>query len=91
MPGGFTLKWSRRFLPKNVKMQLLRDPDSYGRTYELSDEALGIAGMRAVAIDPVASMKYKIADFTRGVSNCTSRIYFTLIKRWTRITRGNYR
>jgi hypothetical protein len=49
--------------------------DKYGRQYELSDELLGIVGMRAVKVDPVNSMKFKIADFTRGVSN--SRREFT--------------
>ena len=49
--------------------------DKYGKQYELSDELLGIVGLRAVKVDPVNSMKFKIADFTRGVSN--SRREFT--------------
>ena len=39
------------------------------------DEVLGFAGLRAVDVDPIRSMKFKIADFTRGVSN--SRREFT--------------
>ena len=49
--------------------------DKYGRDYKLSDELFGIIGMRAVEVDPVNSMKFKIADFTRGISN--SRREFT--------------
>jgi hypothetical protein len=49
--------------------------DKYGKQYEFIDEALGVFGLRAVKVDPVNSMKFKIADFTRGVSN--SRREFT--------------
>jgi len=49
--------------------------DKYGRQYEFGDELLGVIGMRAVEVNPVNSMKFKIADFTRGVSN--SRREFT--------------
>ena len=50
-------------------------PDEYGREYELTDEALGFMGMRAVKVDPITSMKFKIADYTTGVNN--SRREFT--------------
>tara|TARA_R110002012_G_scaffold64998_5_gene170651 strand:+ start:2271 stop:6359 length:4089 start_codon:yes stop_codon:yes gene_type:complete len=81
LPGGVNIKDGNitgsyiRF-----KNAITKNPDTYGRTYELSDEALGIAGMRAVAIDPVASMKYKIADFTRGVSNARREFTSPLLK-----------
>ena len=81
LPGGINIKDGNitgsyiRF-----KNAITKNPDTYGRTYELSDEALGIAGMRAVAIDPVSSMKYKIADFTRGVSNARREFTSPLLK-----------
>ncbi len=50
-------------------------PDEYGREYELTDEALGFMGMRAVKVDPVNAMKFKIADYTSGINN--SRREFT--------------
>jgi hypothetical protein len=54
---------------------IAQDPNKYGQTFELKNEALGFAGLRAVEVDPVRSMKFKIADYTRGVSN--SRREFT--------------
>jgi hypothetical protein len=54
--------------------------DKYGKQYELSDELLGIVGMRAVKVDPVNSMKFKIADFTRGVSNSRREFTSTLLR-----------
>ena len=42
--------------------------DKYGRQYEFLDEMLGVIGMRAVKVDPVNSMKFKIADYTSGIS-----------------------
>jgi len=42
--------------------------DKYGRQYEFGDELLGVIGMRAVEVDPVNSMKFKIADYTSGIS-----------------------
>jgi hypothetical protein len=49
--------------------------DEYGRSYEFGDELLGVAGMRVVDVDPVRSMKFKIADFRTGINN--SRREFT--------------
>tara|TARA_R110000796_G_scaffold198290_3_gene314569 strand:- start:91 stop:1110 length:1020 start_codon:yes stop_codon:yes gene_type:complete len=49
--------------------------DKYGRTYELGDELLGLVGARAVKVDPLRSMKFKIADYRNGVNN--SRREFT--------------
>tara|TARA_E500000318_G_scaffold6774_1_gene6367 strand:- start:9 stop:986 length:978 start_codon:yes stop_codon:yes gene_type:complete len=49
--------------------------NEYGETYELGDEALGFIGARAIPINPEKSIKFKIADFQKGVSN--SRQLFT--------------
>jgi len=42
--------------------------DEYGRSFELGDELAGIAGFRAIKLDPIRSMKFKIADFRTGVN-----------------------
>ena len=60
---------------ERIFRSIAESPDKYGRTFELKDEVLGFAGLRAVDVDPIRSMKFKIADFTRGVSN--SRREFT--------------
>lgn len=78
MPGGTSLTSDGAY--SRMMNAVTKDPDNYGRTYELTDEAFGIAGMRAVAIDPVNSMKYKIADFTRGVSNSRREFTSPLLK-----------
>jgi hypothetical protein len=58
-----------------MKNSLTETVDEYGRSYEFLDEALGVAGMRVVDVDPVRSMKFKIADFRTGINN--SRREFT--------------
>jgi hypothetical protein len=50
-------------------------PSKRGEFFELPDELLGFAGYRAVKIDPVRSMGFKIADYQRGVRE--SRQLFT--------------
>jgi hypothetical protein len=60
---------------KRLGLAATSKPDEYGREYELTDEALGFMGMRAVKVDPINAMKFKIADFTRGINN--SRREFT--------------
>ena len=54
--------------------------DKYGRQYELSDELLGIVGLRAVEVNPVNSMKFKIADYTRGISNARREFTTPLLR-----------
>ena len=44
-------------------------PDEYGREFEIPDEALGLFGFRAIEVDPVRAMKFKIADFSTGIRN----------------------
>ena len=54
--------------------------DKYGRTYELGDELLGLAGMRAVKVDPLRSMKFKIADYRNGVNNARREFTTPLLR-----------
>ena len=58
-----------------MRLAVTEEVDEYGRTFEFLDEALGVAGMRAVKVDPVNAMKFKIADFRTGLNN--SRREFT--------------
>ena len=48
--------------------------------YTSFDEFAGVLGLRAVKIDPVNSMKFNIADFTRGVSNARREFTSPLLK-----------
>jgi hypothetical protein len=50
-------------------------PSKRGEFFELPDELLGFAGYRAVKLDPVRSMGFKIANYQRG--NRESRTLFT--------------
>ena len=50
-------------------------PSKRGEFFELPDELLGFAGYRAIKVDPVKSMGFKIADFQRGIRE--SRALFT--------------
>ena len=49
--------------------------DERGNQYELGNEALGIAGLRRVDVDPKKSFNYKITEYKTGVRN--SRNLFT--------------
>ena len=49
--------------------------DERGNQYELGNEALGIAGLRRVDVDPNKSFNYKITDYKTGVRD--SRNLFT--------------
>ncbi len=64
-------------LPAVIRMKqaVTEEVDEYGRTYEFLDEALGVAGFRAVQVDPVSAMKFKIASFRTGLND--SRREFT--------------
>jgi hypothetical protein len=50
-------------------------PSGRGEFFELPDELLGFAGYRAIKVDPVKAMGFKIADFQRGIRE--SRALFT--------------
>jgi len=49
--------------------------DKYGQTYEFGDEFAGLFGFRSVAVNPDRTLKYKVADYQRGVRE--SRSLFT--------------
>ncbi len=69
-------------LPAVIRMKqaVTEEVDEYGRTYEFLDEALGIAGFRAVQVDPVAAMKFKIADFRTGLNDARREFTGPLLK-----------
>jgi hypothetical protein len=50
-------------------------PSKRGEFFELPDELLGFAGYRAVKVDPVRSIGFKITDYQRGIRE--SRQLFT--------------
>ena len=50
-------------------------PSKRGEFFELPDELLGFAGYRAIKVDPVKAMGFKIANFQRGIRE--SRALFT--------------
>ena len=60
---------------KRIGLSVVENPDKYGREYEFGDEFAGVLGFRTVKVDPVNSMKFKIADFRTGINN--SRREFT--------------
>jgi hypothetical protein len=45
----------------------LDKPSKRGEYFELPDELLGFAGFRAVKLDPIKSMGFKLADYQRGM------------------------
>lgn len=65
---------------QRLYQSIAKNPDEYGRTFEIKDEALGFAGLRAVNIDPVASMKFKIAGFRTGINNARREFTSPLLK-----------
>jgi len=54
--------------------------DKYGKTYELGDELAGLVGLRAVEVNPVNAMKFKIADFRTGINNARREFTQPLLK-----------
>jgi len=65
---------------QRLGLSLTEKPDEYGREFEFGDELGGVLGFRAVKVDPVNSMKFKIADFTRGVSNARREFTSPLLR-----------
>ena len=63
-----------------LRQAVTEEVDEYGRTYEFLDEALGVAGLRAVQVDPVAAMKFKIADFRTGLNDARREFTGPLLK-----------
>ena len=41
--------------------------DEYGQEYEFGDEFAGLFGFRAIALNPERSIKFKVADYKKGV------------------------
>ena len=54
--------------------------DEYGNTFNIPDEALGFLGLRAVEVDPVKAMKFKIADFRTGINNARREFTSPLLR-----------
>ena len=54
--------------------------DEYGNTFNIPDEALGFVGLRAVEVDPVKAMKFKIADFRTGINNARREFTSPLLR-----------
>jgi len=50
-------------------------PSERGEEFELPDELLGFMGYRAVKVDPIKSLGFKLADYQRGIRE--SRQLFT--------------
>ena len=61
-------------------LALREEVDEYGRTYEFDDEFAGVFGFRAVEVDPLRSMKFKIADFRTGINNARREFTGPLLK-----------
>jgi hypothetical protein len=85
-PGGEKIKIITNHLAKamlpfsyqqiNRLYQAATDkPSKRGEFFEVPDELLGFAGYRAVKLDPVRSIGFKIADYQRGIRE--SRALFT--------------
>ena len=49
--------------------------DKFGQAYEFGDEFAGLFGFRSVAVNPDRTLKFKVADYQRGVRE--SRQLFT--------------
>jgi len=49
--------------------------DKFGQAYEFGDEFAGLFGFRSVAVNPDRTLKFKVADYQRGVRE--SRSLFT--------------
>ena len=55
-------------------------PDERGNKYELSDEIAGFYGLRAVKVDPLKSLNYKINDFKESIRNTRSLFTSEVLK-----------
>ena len=54
--------------------------DKYGQDFEIGNELQGFLGFRAVEIDPVRAMKFKIADFRTGINNARREFTSPLLR-----------
>ena len=55
-------------------------PGPRGEKYELPDEVAGFYGLRAIKMDPINSLNYKINDFKEGLRNTRSLFTGTVLK-----------
>ena len=55
-------------------------PGPRGEKYELPDEVAGFYGLRAIKMDPVNSLNYKINDFKEGLRNTRSLFTSKVLK-----------
>ncbi len=62
--------------------------DQYGKSYEIGDEALGILGFRAVEVDPLKSIGFKIKDYQDGLRN-SKKLFTSELLRGGPITTGD--
>ena len=70
---------------KRLKMSIKPEDDlgrfsKGGKEYEFGNELAGIIGARAVEIDPANSIKYKVADYSRGTRNSKALFTATMLK-----------
>ena len=65
---------------KRLGLAINEKADAYGTRFELSDELAGFAGLRAVEVDPIKSIRFKIADFNVGMSNSRREFTSPLLK-----------
>ena len=70
---------------KRLKMSIKPEDDlgrfsKGGKEYEFGNELAGIIGARAVEIDPANSIKYKVADYSRGTRNSKSLFTAAMLK-----------
>ena len=54
--------------------------DKYGQDFEIGNELQGFLGFRAVEVDPVRAMKFKIADFRTGINNARREFTSPLLR-----------
>ena len=67
MPGSVEQfeRLDRAFKPVNFVVK--GKYDEYGQEYEFGDEFAGLFGFRAVALNPERGIKFKVADYKKGV------------------------
>ena len=54
--------------------------DDYGNRFELGDEGAGLVGFRAIEVDPEKAIRFKIADFNKGINNSRREFTSPLLK-----------
>ena len=72
MPGSIDQfeRLDRAFKPVNFVVK--GKYDEYGQEYEFGDEFAGLFGFRAVKLNPERTIKFKVADYKKGVRDSGS-------------------